>query len=190
MTAGEQVAFKPSLAEVFAQHFHDAAVRAKLIVDRNKFSHRATLGGLEDGVKTVGIRFIGAEHTKVLRIHFENVPKEISKLAWRLGKNLTGAGDFEGVVGKIGQSQGDQLASPIHMGISAHASIAHRGESRQFVNELAVLVEEFLWLVASHPGFKDLEMLGVFTLSITHNSGRVWLVIDGSYSASSQILTL
>ena len=27
-------------------------------------------------------------------------------------------------------------------------------------------------------------------LSITHNSGRVWLVIDGSYSASRQILTL
>jgi hypothetical protein len=26
-------------------------------------------------------------------------------------------------------------------------------------------------------------------LSITHNSGRIWLVIDGSYSASSQILT-
>ena len=27
-------------------------------------------------------------------------------------------------------------------------------------------------------------------LSITHNSGRVWLVIDGSYAASRQILTL
>jgi Phage integrase, N-terminal SAM-like domain len=27
-------------------------------------------------------------------------------------------------------------------------------------------------------------------LSITHNSGRVRLVIDGSYAASSQILTL
>lgn len=27
-------------------------------------------------------------------------------------------------------------------------------------------------------------------LSITHNSGRVLLVIDGSYAASSQILTL
>jgi len=27
-------------------------------------------------------------------------------------------------------------------------------------------------------------------LSITRKSGRAWLVIDGSYSASSQILTL
>ena len=34
-------------------------------------------------------------------------------------------------------------------------------ESRQFFKELAVLVEEFLWLVALHPGFKDLEMFGI-----------------------------
>jgi type III restriction enzyme len=27
-------------------------------------------------------------------------------------------------------------------------------------------------------------------LSITHNSSRIWLVIDGSYSASGQVLTL
>ena len=49
------------------------------------------------------------------------------------------------------------------MGIASHAPIPHRREGRQLIDELAVLVEEFLWLVASHPGFKNLEMLGVFT---------------------------
>jgi hypothetical protein len=80
MTAGEQVAFKPSLAEVLAQHFHDAAVRTEFIVDRNNLGHRAALRGLKDGVQAIGIRFIGAEHAEVCQIHSEDVAEEISSL--------------------------------------------------------------------------------------------------------------
>ena len=47
------------------------------------------------------------------------------------------------------------------MRIAPHAAVARRREGREFINELSVLVEEFLWLVAFHPGFKDLEMLGI-----------------------------
>ena len=58
MAARKQVAFEPSLAEMLAQYFHHAAIRSELIVDRDDLRHRATLGGLEDGVQTIGIRFI------------------------------------------------------------------------------------------------------------------------------------
>ena len=30
--AGEQIAFEPALAHVFAEHFHDAAVRRDMVV--------------------------------------------------------------------------------------------------------------------------------------------------------------
>ena len=43
MTAREQAAFKPSLAKVFAQHFHDVAVRTQFIFDRNNLYNRAPL---------------------------------------------------------------------------------------------------------------------------------------------------
>jgi len=39
MTACKQVAFKPSLAEVLAQHFHDAT-SDPFVVDRNNLGHR------------------------------------------------------------------------------------------------------------------------------------------------------
>src|SRR5664279_873047 len=48
------------------------------------------------------------------------------------------------------------------MRISSHAAVTRRRELRQFRNEFAILIEELLRLVASHPGFKDLEMFGIF----------------------------
>ena len=78
MAAREQVALKPALAEMLAQHFHDAAVWTEFIVDRDNLGHRAALCGLEDGVQSIGIRFIGAKHAEVSRIHSEDIAEEIS----------------------------------------------------------------------------------------------------------------
>ena len=39
MSPRQQVAFQPSLAQMFAQYFHDSAVGAQLIVDRNNLGH-------------------------------------------------------------------------------------------------------------------------------------------------------
>jgi hypothetical protein len=36
-------------------------------------------------------------------------------------------------------------------------------ESREFIDELAVFVEQFFGLVTLHPGLKNLEMLRIFT---------------------------
>jgi hypothetical protein len=51
-------------------------------------------------------------------------------------------------------------------------------ESRQFGDELAVLVEELLWLVALHPGFKDLEMLGILFDRCQRNLVRAECAFD------------
>ncbi len=141
MTAREQVAFKPSLAKMLAQHFHDAPVRTQFIVDRNNLGHRTPFRRLKDGVQAIGIRFIGAEHAEVCQVHSEDVAEEISKFARRLGQNLTGAGDFKRIICEVGQGEGDQLASAIHMWVASHTAVACGRESREFVDELAILVE-------------------------------------------------
>ena len=34
VAAGEQIAFEPALAQVFSEHFHDAAVGGEIFIDR------------------------------------------------------------------------------------------------------------------------------------------------------------
>ena len=53
MPAGEQIAFEPALAEMLAQHFHDAAVRARCDVVGFDRLHPDALGDLEHGVEPV-----------------------------------------------------------------------------------------------------------------------------------------
>src|SRR5208283_5076371 len=67
------------------------------------------------------------------------------------------------VIGKLRQIERGQQPSPIHMGVTTHAAIADRCKFRHLVNEFALFIEEVLRLVALHPGFKDLEMFGVFS---------------------------
>jgi hypothetical protein len=47
------------------------------------------------------------------------------------------------------------------MRITSHAPIPYRREGRQFFDELAVLVEEFVRLVTLHPRFKDFQMFRI-----------------------------
>src|ERR1039458_4524760 len=148
---------------MLSQYFHHAAIRAEFIVCQHNLSHRAALRSLKNRVQTIGIRLIGAEHAKIRRIHSEDIPKEISELARSLGQDLTGPRNLECIIRKIGHCECDKRSAAIHMRIAAHASIAHWSESCQLVNELPVLIEELLWFVASHPGLKDAEMLGVVT---------------------------
>ena len=55
MTARKQVAFKPSLTEMLAQHFHHATIRTQFVIDRDNLRHRTAFGGFEDGVQAIGV---------------------------------------------------------------------------------------------------------------------------------------
>jgi len=47
---GEQVPFEPALAQMLAQHLHDAAVDAEIDVDGFDISHPFLAGDLIDGL--------------------------------------------------------------------------------------------------------------------------------------------
>jgi hypothetical protein len=132
---GLALSFEPSLAEMFAQYLQYSSIRAEFVINRDNFRHRTALGGLEDGVQAIGIRFIGTEHAKVSRIYSEDIPKEIPKLARSLGQNLTRSGNLERIIREVGQSKCNEFPSAIYMGIASHATIADGREGRQFIDK-------------------------------------------------------
>ena len=53
MPAGQQIAFQPALAEMLAQHLHDAAVARQVNVVGLDPLHPDAVGHLEHGVEAV-----------------------------------------------------------------------------------------------------------------------------------------
>ncbi len=103
MPAGEQIAFEPAFAKVFAEHFHHAAVGSEVVVDGNDRLHRATVGGIEDCVEAIRIRFIRAEQAEIGRVEFDDVAQILSEFARRFCYYLAGAGYSQCVLGEVGE---------------------------------------------------------------------------------------
>ena len=65
MAAGEQIAFQPALAEMLAQHLHDAAVGAEIDVDGLDLGHPFLAGDLVDGLQPVRGGLVRAEQAEI-----------------------------------------------------------------------------------------------------------------------------
>ena len=66
------------------------------------------------------------------------------------------------------------------MRIATHAPIARRRKGSQFVNKLALLVEELMRPITLHPGFKNLEMFGIFA----NRCERHLMCAEGSFDGN------
>jgi hypothetical protein len=73
MATSQQVPFEPSLTAMLTQYLHQAAIWTQIVVDRNSLCHEAPLGSFQNGTQAIGVRLIGAKHTKVSRIQPEDV---------------------------------------------------------------------------------------------------------------------
>src|ERR1700734_1964239 len=162
MPSSQQVPFEPSLTAMFAQYFHDPAIGAQFVIDRNSFRHEAAFGSFEDGIQAVRVRLIRTEHAKVCGIEFEDVSEKISELSWSFRDHLTRSWDLQRITCKVWYIERGQQPPAIHVRVPSHATTANRRGFCQLVNEFPFFIEEFLRLVASHPGLKDLEMFRVF----------------------------
>ena len=69
--AGQQIAFQPALALVFAEHFHHAAVGAEFVVVRVDLGQVAAIGHLQNILPAVRVVFIRAEQAEVLAIQVQ-----------------------------------------------------------------------------------------------------------------------
>ena len=54
-----------------------------------------------------------------------------------------------------------QKKSAVGMRVGSHASVAGWGELGQLWKKTSAFIEQFLWLVASHPALEVLHMIGM-----------------------------
>src|SRR5260370_39254951 len=85
---GEQIAFEPPLASVFAEDFHDAPVGRQVIVVGYRFRHPCAVGGFEYSGKAVRGRLVRTEQTEV-PILFDAVSQERPPEPRRRGVDAT-----------------------------------------------------------------------------------------------------
>ncbi len=150
-----------------------------MIVDGNGFRHAAAVGGVKYRIQAVGIGFVRAKQTEVLRIELDHVAKVFAQLPRRLGNHAPGLGNFQRVIHEVGQRQRVQEAAAVRHGIRTHAQRSLRRDRLQGGVEIPFRVEELLRLVASHPFFEKLELRGVLAHRCQRNLVRAESAFDG-----------
>jgi hypothetical protein len=63
--AGQQISFEPALAEMLAEHLHDAAILGEVDIVGFDFFHPDPLGGLEHRIETVGGGLVRSHDSEV-----------------------------------------------------------------------------------------------------------------------------
>ena len=159
MASRQQVAFEPALAEMLAQHLHDAAVDAEIDVDVLDRCHPFLAGDFDDGFEPVRRGLVGADQPEVLFVEVElhDLAQEIAEDARRFRTDAAGLGHGHRVLVEVGHRQRLQQCTAIGVRIGAHATMTRRRERSELVAEFASFVEQFVRAVALHPVF---ELLG------------------------------
>ena len=120
-------------------------------------------GRLEDGGQAVGGRLVGAEDAEValLGVELDHVAEELAQVRASSFMTLPGSGHVDRVVAEIGQPQVAEQDAAVGVRVGPHPALALGGQLAQLGDEPAALVEQLLGPVAPHPGFEELEVLGV-----------------------------
>jgi hypothetical protein len=69
--AGQEIALKPALALVFAEHLHDPPARGQMIIPGMGFRDPGTIGDLEHILPTVRVVLVGAEQPEISLLHVQ-----------------------------------------------------------------------------------------------------------------------
>jgi hypothetical protein len=141
--AGEQVAFEPALAKMFAQDFHHPSVLGEMDVVRFDPFDPDPLGRLEHRIEPVRGGLVRSHDAEISRlgVELDDIAQEFSELARGLGLHVAGRADFDGVAAIIRQFQFALQQPAIGARIGAHAPLAFRRQRLQFGNQPAVPIE-------------------------------------------------
>ncbi len=161
---GEQISFEPTLALVLAEHrVQDASGRRQQFVILYCPGVPLTIGDLKDRSQEIRDRLIGTEDPEValILIQLDHVTQEPAQYERILRLNHAGCRHVHRVDVEVRHAQIAQQNAAVGVGIGSHPSLAFRRQFGQFRQETAALIEEFLCLVAFHPAFKLLDMIGM-----------------------------
>ena len=151
MASREQVALEPALAQMLAQHLHDAAVDAEIDVDLLDLGHPFLAGDFVDGLQPVRRGLVRAEEPEVLLVEIElhHVAQKLPEHPRRFRLDAPGLEHRHGVVVKVGHRQRLQQLTAVGVRVAAHAAVAGRRQLGELLAELAAVVEQLLRPVAS-----------------------------------------
>src|SRR3984893_4004296 len=104
MASGEQVSFEPALAQMLAQHLHDAAVDAEINVDLFNMSHPFLAGDFVDGLQSVRRGLVRAKEPEIMFVEIElhYVAQEFSENPRRFRLDAAGLKHCHGVIMEVG----------------------------------------------------------------------------------------
>ena len=172
MAAGEQIALEPALAHMLGEHrVHDAAIGGQMIVRVVVLGVPGAVFHLEDRVEAVGVGLVRAEDAEVaaVGVEGEDIPHELTQLRHVLAFPLAVLGDLEGVIAEVRHAQIAQQQTAVAVGIGADAGVALRRESRDLGQQVPVLIEQLLRMVAAQPVLQQGQML----LALLHGDGHL-----------------
>ena len=107
VAARQQVALEPALAEVLAEHLHDAAVRREVVVAGEPLRHPRAVGRLEHGAEAVRRGLVRTEDPEVLRVgvRAQDVAQPQAEDAGGLADTRARRLQRDAVVPEVGQPQ-------------------------------------------------------------------------------------
>ena len=162
--AGQQVSFEPTFALVLAEHRvqHPTGRREELIV---LYLPRVplTVGDFEDRAQEIREGLIGTEDAEValILIQLGHVAQELPEYKRILAVHGAGRRHGDRVSVEVRHAQVAQQKAAVGVGIGAHPPVALRRQLGQFRHEAAISIEQLLRLVALHPAFELLDMIGM-----------------------------
>ncbi len=162
--AGQQIALLPADEGVLGEHLHHPAVARQLAtvrVFRQQVGHPDLLAHLVDRLQPIGGRLVGPEHAEVGHVVAHHVAQELAQRLGVLVQHLARLLHLDRIVAEVRQLQVPAQQAAVGVRVGAHAAAARGGERTQLRHQPAVGVEQFLWLVALHPVFQQLQMLGI-----------------------------
>lgn len=164
MTAGEGVALKPALAEVFGEDLRDPPVRGEVLVGLQGLGLPGLAGDVEERAEPVGGSLVRTHDPEVtalggLRHDVGDETAEYPR-GFVQGGSRFFDGDGEMLKGREGKRASEQAAVGVLGGAKTSSAIGDAGE--HLGGGAAVLVEEFLRPVGAQPRLQLGQVVGVF----------------------------
>ncbi len=137
MTAGQEIALEPALAQMLAEHFHDASVGRYMIVARQYLRRRDAVGHLEQRVEPVGTGLIRPHDPEDMLVCAHDVAQQRTEHVRRFSADGTGRRDRDRIRADVGHDEIVQQQSAVGVRIRAHSAQARGGERREAAHERA-----------------------------------------------------
>ena len=161
---GQQISFQPTLALVLAEHRvqHASGGREEFIVLHFP-GVPLTVGDFKNRAQKIRERLIGTEDAEItlILIQLGHVAQELAQHERILAVHGAGRRHIHRVDVEVRHAQVAQQNAAVGVRIGAHPPVALRRQFGQFRHEPAIFIEQFLGLVALHPAFKLLDMIGM-----------------------------